>query len=372
MADPTWWKRPSLNEKRFGNLTFEEIEGSEQAAELLARRAALEAGPIVPLDVVGRFDPPAPDQVLLHLSVGIAGELVALWCAEADEHLFVGTNSSRRYMVPGYGSASRPAPMIITVHAADGSKTNEVRIPSVQLTYPLVSAAPGGRFAIVSAMCVLWDHAPDQNGILVDAHGTVLDRVMLGDGVNKVQATSSGVTWVGYSDTGILGNNGWGSTGNNTSARRTPIGSLGLVRFDGTYSPEWEYGRTRGETKRPEAEIIDHVYALNVIDETAWLYYYAKNAIARVVDDTITIWNTDVELAHHLVIGEHRVALVGGYGPDYDRVIIGHLTETDLLRETTGRIVLPDGTDLPVPTRATALGATLHVIAGSHWYRLTL
>lgn len=373
MADPTWWKRPLNLPERYRNLSFEMLEGPEEATAMLAERAALEAGPVSVLEEVGRLRAPTPEHVLLNVTAGPSGELIALWCDAADEHVIVKTADSERHVGPG-SRAPHPVAMTITVDTADALRAAQVRVPEVRLTYPVVDAALDGTFSIVSGVCELRTDGPDLNGIVVDAQGDVLRHITLGDGVLSTQATAGGKTWVGYSDTGILGNNGWNTAGHDdaTARSRTPVGAFGLVRFDDEYSVEWEFGRAWYESGRRDREIIDHVYALNVVDETAWVYYHSAYSIARVLNDDIRVWNTDVELAHGLLVDGARQALVGGYGPQYDRIVIGHLDDNDFVRDSTGRIVLPDGSDLPLTTRRTSRGSTHHVIAGDRWYRLVL
>lgn len=340
---------------------------------MLAERAALVAGPVSALQEIGQLCPPTASQVLLDVTAGRSGELIALWCDAADEHLLVRTADGDPHVGPG-SRASNPVDVTITVDVEDGSRPAEVLVPEVWLTYPLVAAAADGSFSIVSEVCELRADGPDSNGIVVDAEGHVTRRIMLGDGVLATQATDGGKTWVGYSDTGILGNNGWnhGSRTDDDSRSREPVGTFGLVRFDRMYAVEWEFGRDWYEAKKRGREIIDHVYALNVTDETAWVYYHSAYSIARVLNDEIRIWNTDVEPAHGLLISDSCQALVGGYGLRYDRIVIGHLHDSDFVPESTGRIVLPDGSDLPLTTRRTSRGATHHVIADDRWYRFVL
>lgn len=102
------------------------------------------------------------------------------------------------------------------------------------------------------------------------------------------------------------------------------------------------------------------------------MYYYERFAIARVEADDIRIWDTDVEDAEQLLVAHNRIALTGGHGPAYDRIVVGHLSDTEFIRDTTARLVLPDGSDLPFTTHQTARGSTFHVIADDRWYRLRI
>jgi hypothetical protein len=372
VTDPPWWKRPQLPE-RYQHLSFEEVEGAEEAAEKLAERATLMSGPVSVLQEVGRLMPPSANQALLALSALQSGELVALWCDAADAPAFIRTEDGSGVSWPG-SRASRAVTMTITLDATDGTRAAQVRVAGIDLTYPIVDARTDGCFSIISGICELREDGPDANGIVCNAQGDVLRRITLGDGILFTQTTPTGKTWAGYSDTGIIGNHGWNFVGHGSQKvrTRTPIGVFGLVRFDATDTVEWEFGRAQYEARTSEREVITHVYALNIIDETAWTYYYERFAIARVEADDIQIWDTDVEAAEQLLVAHDRIALIGGYGPAYDRIVVGHVSDTGFSRDSTGRLVLPDGSDLPLTTHNTARGSTLHVIADNRWYRLRL
>ena len=252
MSDPPWWKRPQLPE-RYKHLSFEEVEGAEEAAERLAERATLVSGPVSVLEEVGPLMPPTPDQALLALSARQSGELVALWCDAADAPAFIRTEDSSGVSWPG-SRASRAVTMTITLNAADGTRTTQVPVATIDLTHPIVDARPDGCFSIVSGICELRRDGPDANAVVYNAQGDVLRCITLGDGILFTQTTPTGKTWAGYSDTGIIGNHGWNFVGHGSKKipSRTPIGVSGLVRFDATDSAEWEFGRAQYEARSPD------------------------------------------------------------------------------------------------------------------------
>ena len=150
------------------------------------------------------------------------------------------------------------------------------------------------------------------------------------------------------------------------------------MRFDESFAVAWEFGRSMYEAQRAgariERPIIDHVAALNVVSETAWACVYDGDAlITRVEDDDISTWQAPgVEGAGALLVTDDRLTLVGGYGPEHDRFITGHLESDRFVRDSTRRLVLPDGSELPTARRLLGRGPTLHVVAEGRWFRLTL
>ena len=80
------------------------------------------------------------------------------------------------------------------------------------------------------ANCSLYAAAPtieakadyDKNGRIYTNKGKFVRDILLGDGIQTVQATSEGVIWTSYFDEGIFGNYGWDN----------PLGSSGLVAWD--------------------------------------------------------------------------------------------------------------------------------------------
>src|SRR5581483_11597441 len=92
---------------------------------------------------------------------------------------------------------------------------------------------------------------------------------------------------------------------------------------------------------------VDDRYALNVDGETAWAYYYSDFPIVRIADDTVTGWHTGTAGAHALLVGPGTAVLVGGYGPDRDRLTLGYLSRDRHEPIGEWRLTLPD--DQPVP-----------------------
>jgi hypothetical protein len=187
----------------------------------------------------------------------------------------------------------------------------------------------------------------------------------LGDGIDDVQVTASGDVWVGYFDEGVFGNRGWGGRG------REPLGAAGLVRWSGPpeLRPAWRY---------PGAAPLDPIvdcYALNVDGEDAWICPYTDFPVVHVDRaGRVRAWKNALVSGARALLADPRtstVVLVGGYGPERDLVTVARLDDvvTPLF---SGRLVLPDGSDLGALSLLVGRGTTLHAVDDRTWLRLTL
>ncbi|MBM2614679.1 hypothetical protein JIG36_03805 [Actinoplanes sp. LDG1-06] len=299
----------------------------------------------------GRLTPAEPGDALLSVSVGPAGEAVALWSAPDDREALTSLSSE----TSPDARAARPAGVRITVHTPD--LTTVVRIASMPLAHVTAQPLPGGRFLVVAARCRLRPEGPDRNAIVYDPDGTPVAEFTFGDGIEEVLTTPTGQAWAGYFDEGVYGNYGWDD----------PLGSCGLIRWN-TADGEQAW-RFRGG----DAPYIDDCYALNVTDETAWACYYSDFPLVRIHDGKLTVWRNKLARgARALIVDDSRVALFGGYSPDHDAVAVGKLGNGKLRAAGRYRLTLPDGTPLPDRYRFTGRGPTLNFFHGTDWHQLTL
>jgi hypothetical protein len=104
-----------------------------------------------------------------------------------------------------------------------------------------------------------------------------------------------------------------------------PIGHPGIVCFTSDLRVAWRYGGEFG--------FVMDCYALNVAGETA--------------------------------------ALVGGYGSDHDRVVVGTLAGEQFEPRVHARLRLPGGVGLQ-GARLVGRGSELHVLAGTAWSKIAL
>jgi hypothetical protein len=268
---------------------------------------------------------------LVTVSVGPGGEAIALWSGAA------GAQAVTYGPSPEYG----------------------VVIPDLEIAFPLVQPLPGGRTLIVGARCHWNPDGPERNAIVVDADGSRVAAGTLGDGIEHVLTTPSGLIWVGYFDEGVLGNYGWGGPG------PAPIGSPGIVRFTADLQVDWRYPRNA------DGGWLVDTYALNVDGESAWSSYYTDFPVVRIASDDVTTWCAGVRGVRALIMSGDRCALIGGYGPDSKRVLLGSLTPEGFVAEASGELALPGGAELG-QCRLVARGDELHVFAENRWYKTTI
>ena len=295
-------------------------------------------------------------------SVGPAGEVVAMWTtAEGLDAVTSRTVSAGGASFPDPGAA-RPVAARVTVHAPDLAAVTP--IAALTLAHITVQPMPGDRFLVVGARSRWRPGGPDRNGVLYDADGQVVSDHVLGDGIEHVLATSSGQVWAGYFDEGIYGNYGWGR-----ADTEQPVGAYGIVRFSPGLEPGWHYpGYSEAGSWGP----IDDCYALNVDDTGAWACYYSGFPVVCIRDGIVTGWHNDIRGARALAVTDSRVALFGGYGPDYDRLAVAEFGADRAGPAGEYRVVLPDGEPLPAGTQVIGRGSRLHFLTDTSWYQLDM
>jgi hypothetical protein len=246
----------------------------------------------------------------------------------------------------------------VTTHAPQAVIVAE--LPELSMAHVTVQPLPQGRILAVGARARWRPEGADRNAVVYDADGDVLIEATLGDGIEHVLTTRTGHVWVGYFDEGVYGNYGWGGPG------PTPLGACGLARFSADLRPDWEFPYDG------HWGAISDCYALNVDGEDAWTCYYTGFPVVRVHEGALTGWRNDIDGAKALAVGGSRVALQGGYGASYDRLVIGDLGDGRLHVTARYRVVLPDDRPLPADALVIGRGPDLHLLVGDDWYRLAL
>lgn len=211
---------------------------------------------------------------------------------------------------------------------------------------------------LVGARCCWRDGAAECNAAIYDADGKRQREGVLGDGIEDVQTTPSGEIWVSYFDEGVCGNRGWGEADS-----PAPIGSRGLIRFRSDLDIAWRYpydGEFGG---------IADCYALNVVGEDAWAYYYTDFPIVRIRAGAIAGWSTEVRGAHGLVVADDGVVLVGCYG-DRRRLVAGSIQGKYFSADRPARLVMPNGRSVSRTATVLGRGSELHVVVGQSWLKL--
>jgi len=104
----------------------------------------------------------------------------------------------------------------------------------------------------------------------------------------------------------------------------------------------------------------------------AWACYYSGLPVVCIRDGIVTGWHNDITGARALAVADSRVALFGGYGPDYDRLALTKLGADRAGPAGEYRVVLPDGEPLPAGTQVIGRGSRLHFLTGTSWYQLDM
>ncbi|MFF0769581.1 hypothetical protein ACFYUK_11860 [Nonomuraea wenchangensis] len=226
------------------------------------------------------------------------------------------------------------------------------------LAHPIAQPLPDGGVLLVGARCCWRDGAAECNAAIYDADGKRQREGVLGDGIEDVQTTPSGEIWVSYFDEGVCGNRGWGEADS-----PAPIGSRGLIRFRSDLDIAWRYpydGEFGG---------IADCYALNVVGEDAWAYYYTDFLIVRIRAGAIAGWSTEVRGAHGLVVADDGVVLVGCYG-DRRPLVAGSFQGEYFSADRPARLVMPNGRSVSRTATVLGRGSELHVVVGQSWLKL--
>jgi hypothetical protein len=138
----------------------------------------------------------------------------------------------------------------------------------------------------------------EKNGRVYTRDGKFAREILLGDGIQSVQTTSSGVIWTSYFDEGVFGNYGW----------RNPIGASGLVAWDSAGNKLYEF--------QPGAELdsICDCYALNVqSEEDVWLYYYTDFPLVRLHRREIaSVWKPSLSGSDAFAVSTSHAIFRGG------------------------------------------------------------
>ncbi len=189
-----------------------------------------------------------------------------------------------------------------------GELTLDVHIAHERFNIHEVQPLPGGEFLLVC--CRSHYKGPndfDKNGRVYSSDGILLREILLGDGIQNVQATTGGLIWTSFFDEGILGNSGWND----------PIGASGLVAWDSLGNNVYEF------TPMDGLDSVWDCYALNVeSDSSTWLYYYTDFPLVHLHNRRIeSHWKMPISGSHAFAVSRGSVLFCGGYDDcnDYDR-----------------------------------------------------
>jgi hypothetical protein len=199
-----------------------------------------------------------------------------------------------------------------------------------------------------------WDDF-DHNGRVYTQGGQFVREMLLGDGIESVQATSTGAIWTSYCDEGVFGNYGW----------KQPVGQSGLVAWNTAGEKLYEFrpGGTLGA--------ICDCYALNVETENdVWLYYYTEFPLVHLRNRQIeSSWEIPLAGSHAFAVSGEHVLFQGGYH-DRDSFRVFRLGDRGKVT-TLAEIELCDEDGEPLVAGFTVGRAdAIHFISGDLLYRV--
>ena len=197
----------------------------------------------------------------------------------------------------------------------------------------------------------------DLNGRLYSRDGRFVRGMLLGDGIETLQATRSGEVWAAYFDEGVFGNFGW----------QRPIGAPGLIAWGAAGEKLYEYEAGGG------AGPIDDCYALNVSsDDEAWCCYYSNFPLVRLHQKRIaSLWEIPVSGSHAFAVGDGHALFAGGYKARdaYHLLRLGSNGKA----EEIGRFELRDAQGAAVTAeRVVGRGRSLHVLSGTTLHEIDI
>lgn len=237
---------------------------------------------------------------------------------------------------------------LVTWHGEMREAARSVILQSA-ITPTFVQSLPNDHVLLVSARKPA---GGPPNAQVWGAEGSLELQGDLDDAVGHVVAMGNGSLWVGYLD---------------ESAGSGGPGAHGLVRFSRDLTPAWQYPFDRSLPDQFDC------YTLNVSGEIAWTCSYTSFHVVSVEGDSVHDHGpAPYQGASGLLIEGDRGAFLGGYGPNYDLIVPFLITPDGVVEAgTRGRVVMPDGLELPRQRWTCRTGAARLAVRGAR-YEITL
>lgn len=299
--------------------------------------------------------PPRRDLRMVTAGIGPDGELTSLWSDPSGLDASTGMLETPNGVRFPRSVAERPTSCTVLSSAAPGDLTTV----SVEVANPLVQPLPEGRLLLTAVRCRYAPDGPAHNAAVYDAAGDLAQTGVLGDGIAHLATTRAGGIWTAYFDEGVYGNFGWGG-----QRGPAPLGSYGIVEFDGnSLDPRWRFPSGTG------APAIDDCYALNVTDDAVMACYYADFPLVRIAGGNVEACPTDLSGVSNVLFDGATVALIGGYGEDRGRVVIGTVEDGRFRPRGLTRMARPSSGQR---FRSFARGDELHLVSETEWRKISL
>ncbi|MEK8034064.1 hypothetical protein AACH06_24840 [Ideonella sp. DXS29W] len=193
----------------------------------------------------------------------------------------------------------------------------------------------------------------DLNARLYDRAGHLQRAFCIGDGIESIQATSTGDIWAAYFDEGVLGNRGWPE----------PLGSSGLVAWDDNGAKRYEFEPCAGLNR-----IID-CYALNVAShDDVWLCYYIGFPLVHMRRRRVhAFYETPVRGSSALAIGHQHVLFAGDHDDRQTLRLLPLITGRTLSLAAVFQPTDRDGAPIDI-SRAVGRGDSLFLVDDKNLY----
>jgi hypothetical protein len=231
---------------------------------------------------------------LVALNVGPDAQLYAVIALRQLDYRIATSGASFAKIKPDTPQTYR----VIAFH--DAELTLDLAIAHERFNIHDIQPLPNNELLLVC--CRSYYKGPDdfdKNGRVYASNGQLVREILLGDGIQSVQATSDGVIWTSFVDEGVFGNYGWS----------TPVGASGLVAWDSLGRKLYEFQPADG------LDSICDCYALNVeSDSSTWLYYYTEFPLVQLQDQRITShWATPLGGSGAFAVWRDFALFTGGY-----------------------------------------------------------
>ncbi|MYS11366.1 hypothetical protein GTW71_34195 [Streptomyces sp. SID6041] len=202
--------------------------------------------------------------------------------------------------------------LFVSVHE-DGA-TEVTELSAIRARWPHVGRLPDGGFVVTSSR--ERRHEDGTQVQVFDALGRESWTFSVGDAVEHLLVDAAGDLWVGHFDENPLGIRRWSATGQ--------------LRWSAE--------------DIPGAGWIMDCYALNVSRSVVWACPYTDFPLLEIRPDReMRVRSNGVRGAKAVAVHGERVAFLGGYRNDRDRIAFAELTETSVEPTDAGLLSLPDG-----------------------------
>jgi hypothetical protein len=234
----------------------------------------------------------------------------------------------------------------------------EAKIRAERFNIHAVQTLPDDEILLVCARSLNQrDGDADKNGRVYSKQGVFLREMLLGDGIEDVQTTATGMIWTSYFDEGVFGNYGWAE----------PLGASGLVAWD-------KYGKILYKFDPPGGlDTICDCYALNVeSDDDVWLYYYTDFPLVHIrAYKSSSFWQVPIRGSHSFAVSGRQVLFRGGYN-DPDQYYLYEMGPAAALLPIATLEIRDEKDQRINATRAVGRGDAFWVLSGQRVYRFAV